>query len=205
MTKHLFWPNPTSPLIPQISRIYLKKRTVWKFQLTCDMSYSFQVRGACLPLRRHYHKQKTGNINNPLFHKHICWGFICFFVVYSFHNRKIKQKQRKGIKMSSTADQAGDHHCTERAHCTYSLAVIGSEMVEWRIAVQTTSLEGDWHPFPLLAGRPWSAEKQPPNIPTTTTGCTNFHQFWSKMASAWTAGYYLATRPNNSIYIWSLQ
>ena len=49
--------------------------------------------------------------------------------------------------MSPTAAQAGNHDCTECTHCTQFMAVIGCVTVEWGIAVQTTSGEGDRHPY----------------------------------------------------------
>ena len=37
-----------------------------------------------------------------LFTSFLCSALLCFFVVYSFHYRKVRQKQRKSIKTSPT-------------------------------------------------------------------------------------------------------
>ena len=64
--------------------------------------------------------------------------------------------------MSPTADQAGGNYCTKCTHCTHSLALIGCVTVERGIAVQTTSVEGDWPPSLRTGLAPLSEDKTGP-------------------------------------------
>ena len=66
--------------------------------------------------------------------------------------------------MSPTADQACSNHCTEGTHCTHSLALIGTVMVEWGIAVQTTSGEGAWYPSLTIGNASGTSWKKFPSI-----------------------------------------
>ena len=70
---HIFF-KKSSPLLPTITLVYTTLLLHWN----------------------------TGNINNPLFYKHV-WLPSFLFVVYSFYYRKIRQKKKiTGIKMSRT-------------------------------------------------------------------------------------------------------